>query len=85
MRDTVKLTFKVHFETNFGQNLYLIGNTDELGSWSDFTNKMEWSHGHIWHITVTFEAMEFIEYKYVVISEDRSQRWENGSNRQILL
>ena len=25
--------FRIHYKTNFGENLYVIGNIPELGSW----------------------------------------------------
>ena len=26
--------FRIHYKTNFGENLYVVGNIPELGSWS---------------------------------------------------
>ena len=26
--------FRIHYETNFGENMYVTGNTPELGNWN---------------------------------------------------
>lgn len=51
--DFVCVTFRIQYETNFGQNLCLVGDTEELGNWKEFSkNKMRWTKGHNWEIKV---------------------------------
>jgi len=30
----VKIIFKIHYQTHFGENLYVVGNIPELGNWN---------------------------------------------------
>ena len=32
-----KITFQINYKTKFGENLYIVGSTEELGNWE--TNK----------------------------------------------
>lgn len=45
----VKLSFKLPYRTNFGQDVAIVGSTEELGSWDPRRGLgMQWSEGDIW-------------------------------------
>lgn len=66
----VSLTFNVNASTYFGENIFLIGNTTELGAW-DFANSDAMSAADytaerpLWSFTIALAAGETLDYKYV--------------------
>eukprot|EP00826_Nyctotherus_ovalis_P038009 TRINITY_DN3522_c0_g1_i8.p1 TRINITY_DN3522_c0_g1~~TRINITY_DN3522_c0_g1_i8.p1 ORF type:complete len:389 (-),score=72.69 TRINITY_DN3522_c0_g1_i8:123-1289(-) len=77
------VTFRIGYKTEYGQNLYIIGSTEELGSWKTFNHLMKWSEGHVWTIDLKLEEKRF-EYKHVVRSATDTI-WEPGENRVCVL
>ena len=61
------LTFKIKFETQYGQNMCVVGSTPELGEWKKFIG-LKWTEGHVW---VTERPMlienPIFKYKYVLL------------------
>eukprot|EP00913_Durusdinium_trenchii_P001704 g1576.t1 len=59
---------KVHFETSFGQELYLVGSVDELGLWDcRRAVHMAWTAGNVWTAKVSIPAdRNVVEYKYLI-------------------
>lgn len=39
-------TLSIHYITIPGEDLYIVGNVEELGKWKDPIFKMNWSEGH---------------------------------------
>jgi Starch binding domain len=78
---TIKFTIK--YQTNPGQNIYIYGNIDQLGSWKRNVCKLKWTEGHIWKGKINLNMMiNSFEYKFVCASDDQSyKRWEDGINR----
>jgi len=77
------VTFRIAYKTEYGQNLCVIGSTEELGSWKKFKYFMKWTEDHIWTINLKLHEKRF-EYKYVV--KDKTQTiWEPGDNRVCVL
>ncbi|KAH3767210.1 dual specificity protein phosphatase 1 [Pelomyxa schiedti] len=78
----LSVTFSIHFVARYGQQLHIVGSHTLLGSWQiTETNKMQWTDGNIWKITLPVRGMRF-EYKYVVVEENSAGvRWETRSNR----
>ena len=74
-----KVEFRLQQKTEYGQDLYVIGSTAELGGWKEFKNKMKWTEGHIWTISLDLVDPQF-EYKYV-IKTGKELKWEPGPNR----
>ncbi len=84
----VPVTFTVTnaLPTNPGDNIYLTGNTVELGNWATttttavgamLTNASTYPN---WWLTVSVPAGKTIQYKFIRIRADGSVTWENGSN-----
>lgn len=91
-----QIVLRVQLNTAFGQNVYICGNTKELGMWDIHKAvPMQWEgDGHcFWRRSVIFEfplcpARSVIEYKYFVAYEDEFRRgevcWEKpGPNRTL--
>ena len=75
----MKTTFKLRYDSRWGEELFLTGNSAELGNWN--TNKavkMEYEGHGIW--SVETNATPTTEYKYFV-RENGQIRWEDGPNR----
>ena len=79
----VKITFNVHYETSWGQMLYIAG----LKGWNkeDYV-QMSWTDGHIWTATVELEVGQEYEFKLRIITNgdfsDDTTGWESsGANR----
>lgn len=80
---SVATTFNVEATTFWGQNVYVVGNVAELGSWNT-SNAVLLSPDNypIWSGTVNLPAETSIEFKYVKI-DGGNVVWESGSNRQL--
>lgn len=76
------ITFRVNFQTNFGEKIHLVGNTMKLGMWNPFNAPaMRWTAGNNWILPVTlpYHAVHQLEYKYVLANGDGLPlRWEGG-------
>ncbi len=81
----VKVTFTVNgYVTYYGQNIYVVGNTPELGFWDPAKARpLSWVDADTWSGDVYFtdySKCQTIEYKYIVKNPDGSIVWEGGSN-----
>ena len=84
-----QVSFRVKFETTYGQSVYIIGNIEELGSWDPskalllFTNKEKYP---IWKSTTDIVCPVGMEiyYKYLV-KEGNNYHWETCQNRHIVI
>ena len=75
----MKTLFRLRYDSRWGEELYLTGNTTELGNWNP--NKalaMQYAGTRIW--SVETDISETTEYKYF-IRENGQIRWEDGPNR----
>jgi len=81
-----QVTFDIHHDTQFGQNLYVSGSIDSLGNWqSGKAVPMKWKSGNSWTVTVSIpQAVKSFEYKYVII-EGGVVHWEPGTNHKFKL
>ena len=76
--------------TNYGDQLHIIGNDDEIGDWNvDKAAPMEYEEGY-WitkkPITITREQAPNLEYKYLVARGSiQNVNWESGENRSVNL
>ena len=76
--------FRLRYDSRWGEELFLTGNTPELGNWNP--NKavpMEYVGPGIWSATVETvctPSLHTTEYKYF-IRENGQIRWEEGPNR----
>ncbi len=76
--------FRLRYDSRWGEELFLTGNSDELGNWNP--NKavpMEYVGPGIWSVYVETRhgtSLQTTEYKYF-IRENNQIRWEDGPNR----
>ncbi|KAK5114642.1 hypothetical protein LTR62_002215 [Meristemomyces frigidus] len=85
---TVSLSFPVQERTNYGDNVFVVGNITQLGSWSPYHAVALSAAGYedintIWSgaDAVSVPAGTAFEYKYIQWSSDGSLLWECGENR----
>ncbi|CAD8064723.1 unnamed protein product [Paramecium sonneborni] len=72
---------KIHFKTEYGQAVYLCGNSKFLGQWNPKQAiRMNWTENDIWEVEVAYHEME---YKYFISQYESVSRvlWESGPNR----
>ena len=80
----MKTLFRLRYDSRWGEELFLTGNSDELGNWdTDKAVPMEYVGPGIWSAmveTVCTPSLQTTEYKYF-IRENGQIRWEDGPNR----
>jgi len=75
-------SFTANVTTVWGQNVYVVGNLPELGSWKPASGvKMSAASYPDWTAKVGLPAGTSFEYKYVKIDENGTVTWESGGNR----
>lgn len=75
----MKTLFRLRYDSRWGEELFLTGNTNELGLWNP--NKavpMEYVGPGIWSVEI--DGTPTIEYKYFIRENDQIH-WEDGPNR----
>jgi hypothetical protein len=91
------VSFRIHYETAFGERLVVVGGAPELGSW-DLSRAFPLSFQRGWWVgqltisprpagggAVSGDSLETVEYKYVIVNDSAPARWEEGPNRQLLV
>ncbi|MET9701190.1 carbohydrate-binding module family 20 domain-containing protein [Streptomyces sp. NPDC006529] len=79
---SVVATFNVATYTQWGQQVYLTGNSQELGSWNpDKAVPLSSATYPTWSATVVLPANAHVEYKYIIKAVNAPVIWENGPNR----
>ncbi len=82
----VPVTFTVRnaIPTQWGDNIFLVGNTLELGrwnpTWDDAVGPMLAPSYPDWFITTSVAAGQTVEFKFVRIGVNGGVTWENGAN-----
>ncbi len=81
--ETTPVVFNVTYDNTInGQNLYIIGSSSQLGSWSTFNAvKMTPLTGTSATTSIDFLAGTGISYKYMCKDETGFVLWESGANR----
>ena len=81
----MKTLFRLRYDSRWGEELFLTGNSAELGNWDP--NKavpMEYVGPGIWSVSVETQNFASLptqtEYKYFIRENDQI-RWEDGPNR----
>lgn len=81
------LTLKVHYKTQYGQELAVVGSIPQLGSWdTKRAFRMKWTEGHYWvaeniRINEGEGDATFFMYKYALYSKGKHKFFERGFNR----
>ncbi|RAQ94292.1 alpha-amylase family glycosyl hydrolase [Thermogemmatispora tikiterensis] len=82
----VAVTFTVNNapSTNYGDNVYLTGQFDELGNWGTTTTTaigpLNDPNYPNWFVMASVPACWTVQFKFIIIRADGSVQWENGSN-----
>jgi alpha-amylase len=79
---TLPVTFQVEAETEPGENIYVVGSIEALGSWDPAAAvPLSPHHYPLWQVTVYLPAGTTIEYKYVRLDAAGNITWESDPNR----
>lgn len=84
----MRIRFRVHCHTTWGQNLFVCGSTEQLGSWSlDQAQPMNYLADGYWDLTLeSDEDLSTISYKYFIRHEyGGGVEWEFGDNRMVVV
>ena len=75
----------VNATTNYGENIYIVGNVPELGSWNvDECTEAMLNPGYPeWYLPVSVPANTTIEFKFIKKDASGNVMWESGGNRVI--
>jgi len=85
----MRTLFNVQYLTEFGQNIYVLGNIPELGSWDESrAARMDYLADGQWRLEIHLDnaKTEPVEYKYI-LKDDRNQMvfYEWGERRKLNL
>lgn len=83
--DQNQIIFHVHADTVMGENIYIVGNVPELGSWNpdNCTEAMLNPNYPEWFLPVSVPAGTTIEFKFIKKDSSGNITWESGDNRVI--
>ena len=84
-KNCISFIFKIKYETNIGEEIFIIGDHPDFGMWKNPIFKLKWTPGHIWvgeynYSYSLLSSINYIQYKFVCKSKS-SIKWEEGSNR----
>lgn len=78
----VATTFNATVTTNWGQNVFVVGNVAQLGSWNPANAVALSSAAYpVWRATVNLPPGTAVQYKYIKKNPDGSVTWESDPNR----
>jgi glucoamylase len=78
------VTFKVNAQTQFGQNIYLVGDSPLLSEWVPEAGiKLKPSPYPTWSVTVSLPASSTFHYKFVRRDDQGQSVMEGGTNRAL--
>lgn len=68
---SMKITFRIHYETQWGEELFVMGNSPELGNNDPHRAcLMNYTEGAIWEVSIeTSRSLDSLEYAYFVAKE----------------
>eukprot|EP00923_Selenidium_pygospionis_P045178 GHVN01077931.1.p1 GENE.GHVN01077931.1~~GHVN01077931.1.p1 ORF type:complete len:197 (+),score=22.05 GHVN01077931.1:59-592(+) len=79
---STRITFRVRCNTQFGQQVCIVGSDVALGMWNPAdATRMSWNEGNYWTAEVDLKRGE-AEYKYIIVERNNTQ-WEEGANHRI--
>ncbi len=84
----MRLRFRVHYHTSWGQSLYVCGSLSELGGWAtDAARPMNYLADGFWELSLDLEdPSSLIDYKFYLRHDyGGGIEWEFGDNRQLSL
>lgn len=83
--DQNQIIFHISAQTNYGENIYIVGNIPELGNWNPdhCTEAMLNPNYPEWFLPVSVPANTEIEFKFIKKDAQGNVTWESGANRVI--
>ncbi|KRD44338.1 glycosidase [Cellulomonas sp. Root930] len=79
-----QVSFGVNATTTWGQNVFVVGDRAELGSWNPASAIALSSATYpVWRASVTLPAGTVVQYKYVRKESTGAVTWESGANRTV--
>ncbi len=81
---TVRLVFRVHCRTSWGQQVLVVGTHPLLGAWNAAQAfKLQYGPGDEWRGEIDFPADPRIhfDYKYLIVHDNGETVWESCGNR----
>ncbi|MCC8154927.1 MAG: 4-alpha-glucanotransferase [Tannerellaceae bacterium] len=81
----MKLSFRINYQTRWGEGLYILGSSPELGGWNPALAKpMNYTYDGDWQADIELSAMsQEIEYRYCVKRNNRIIREEWNHNHHL--
>jgi alpha-amylase len=85
---TVAVTFNEAADTNFGQNVFVVGSIAALATWNPaaaipMTRISGTGTRGTWQATVALPATTALEYKFIIKDGAGTVTWETGANRTL--
>ena len=83
--DQNQVIFHVKANTNYGENIYVVGNIPELGSWNvdNCSEALMCPNYPEWYMPVSVPAGKTIEFKFIKKDSNGNVTWESGTNRVV--
>ncbi|KAB5588411.1 Glycoside hydrolase family 13 protein [Ceratobasidium theobromae] len=79
---SVSVAFRVYAETTYGDNIFVVGDVSQLGSWAPASSIALSSASYpTWTATVSLTAGTTFSYKYIRKTSSGSVVWESDPNR----
>ena len=81
-----KIIFSIKYDTTFGEEVGILGSIHKLGNWNQGgIFYLKWNNGNIWTGEIDVESNPPIdfEFKFVISSNRKVKRWENGENNKV--
>lgn len=82
---SVKLTFQLKYSTNYGQQIFIIGNNEILGD-NDLNKALplEYFNNEYWYVNVNLDkSTDLFTYNYFIKNNDGTIQFDCGQNKQI--
>jgi hypothetical protein len=82
----VRISFSLHYDTVFGENLFVVGESEELGNWDPLRGlRMAWWPGNYWSIETDLPSGHDFKWKYALVELEEGpwyvKRWEEAGPR----
>ena len=82
-----KIIFYIRYDSNYGDNIGILGSTEKLGNWSqDKILYLKWNKGNIWTGEIDVDDSFFANFEFKFINRhDGIIYWEKGLNNVVNL
>ena len=78
----MKITFKINYRTSWGQNLFVVGSAEELGS--NVNAKalaMKYEEDGNWSLEVEVNSTKKFTYNYIILNDNKTYTSEYFTDR----